>query len=303
MLIRNLKGLLKVPAHIFTHVVIIVISAAIALTLPYTTYYLANKFLYYWDRIGNEKIFLLIIEIVLAFLLILVLNSIGRGWKDRRLARMAKTAGLVLADPEKGPLSRRQNRRLKESQGIARDILVMGSTGYRTFTDEAGDLHKTMQDCRGAKILLLNPFSEGALIRSRSISSPEITPERLREQIRCSIRYLKELKEFQKDIRLKLYSDAPFLKMIISGDYLWLRQYHAGIDVKVMPEFVFRHNQHPGSLYSSFYQSFLKKWKDPGIPEYDFGTDELVYRNAMGKEERREQFTAEDGEALVSRVC
>lgn len=300
MFIKRIKSYLKVPAHILSHVLIIGISAAIALSLPYTATMIAQNFLYYWDRIGNEKIFLLMVEILLAVLLILFFNYVARGWKDRRLANLAKKAGLVLVSPANGLLSRRKSRGLKESQGIARDIMVIGSTGYSTFTDPKGDLHSAIRNCRGAKIMLLNPYSEGALIRSRSILDPDITLARFREQIYRSILFLKDLKAVQKDIRLKLYSEAPFLKLSISGDYLWLKQYDAGLDVRKMPEYVFRHNQDLGSLYGTFYQFFLRKWKDPEIPEYDFQTDELIYRTAPGNEERRERFPGPAADMAVS---
>jgi hypothetical protein len=56
-----------------------------------------------------------------------------------------------------------------------------------------------------------------------------------------------------------------------------------------MPEYVFVHNQDPGSLYTIFYQYFLNHWADPRIPEYDLETDELVYRDIAGNEEKRER--------------
>lgn len=286
----NIKDFIKVPAHILSHVMIIAVSAAIALSLPYTAEFLSLKFRYYWNLIGNEKIFLLLLEIVLAVLLILLLNYIKSVWKDRKLSKMARIAGLVLVSPSRGLFSRWKSRKLKESNGIARDVMVIGSTGFRTLADEKGDLHNVMQNCRGGRIMLLNPYGEGAEIRSKSILDPDITLERFREQILKSISFLKELRAVQKDIRLKLYSEAPFLKIVISGDYLWLKHYHAGLDVKSMPEYVFKHNQEPGNFYLSFYQYFLKKWNDPRVPEYDLERDELIYRDSFGNEERREKF-------------
>jgi hypothetical protein len=237
---------------------------------------------------GDEKLFLLTVEIVLAVLLILFFNYVGWVWRDRRLARMAREAGLVFVS-SKGFLSRRRSRKLKESQGIARDIMVIGSTGGRTFADPKGDLYTVIQNCRMAKIMLLNPFSEGASIRAKSILDPEVNLERFREQIQRSITFLKELKAVQKDVRLKLYHDVPFIKMAISGDYIWANLYHAGFDVRLMPEYVYKHDQKPGSLYALFYQYFLNQWNNPGIPEYDLETDELVYRDGSGSEERRER--------------
>lgn len=58
----------------------------------------------------------------------------------------------------------------------------------------------------------------------------------------------------------------------------------------MMPKYLFKHNQNSGSLYSPFYQYFLARWNHPDIPEYDFATDELIYRDTDGNEVRREKF-------------
>jgi len=71
---------------------------------------------------------------------------------------MARDAGLVLVKPVKGFFSRKKIKKLKEEQGFAKDVLVIGSTGFRTFVDPKGDLHHVIQNCRMAKIMLLNPL-------------------------------------------------------------------------------------------------------------------------------------------------
>ncbi len=289
---RHIKDYIKAPAHILYHVILIAVSAGFALSLPYTADFLAKKFLAYWTLIGNEKVFLVAVELALAVFLILLLNYAGRSWKDRKYARMAREAGLVFVSPARGFFSRRRSRSLKESQGIARDLMLIGSTGFRTFADEQGDLHKVIRNCREARIMLLNPNSEGASIRAKSILDPDITVEHFRVQISRSIGFLKELKAVQRNVRLKLYNEVPLLKLAISGDYLWVKHYHAGLDVEGLPEFVFKHQQRPGSLYMPFYQYFLNLWNNPGIPEYDLETDELIYRDSAGNEERREPFQA-----------
>ena len=76
--------------------------------------------------------------------------------------------------------------------------------------------------------------------------------------------------------------------MVILGDYLWLQHYHTGLDVRWMPEYVFQHNPDHHGLYTLFYQYFTKRWENQEIPEYDFQTDELVYRTRSGNELRRE---------------
>jgi hypothetical protein len=281
---------LKSSTHVFYHIAVIALSAAIALSMPFTVRFIARKFLVYWSLIENEKIFLISVEIAVAVLLILFLNYAGRGLRDKKFSNMARNAGMIYFFSSEGFLAQRRIKKLIEKQGFARDIVIMGSTGCRTFVDPKGDLYNVLQNCREAKIMLLNPYSEGARIRASSIVSPDVTLERFREQIIKSIDFLKGLKAVQKNIKLKLYEDPPFLKLAILGDYLWVKHYHPGIDVQAMSQYVFEHHQNPSSLYVPFYQYFLNLWNDPGIPEYDLESEELIYRDAAGNEERRERF-------------
>lgn len=281
--VKNLSSLLY-------HIGIVILSALIALSLPSVISLAARKLLAYWSLVENEEIFLITVEIAVAVLLIFFLHSAGKSWQDRRLSRMARYAGLVSVTPVTGFLGRRKARKLKEREGIARDVMVIGSTGFSTFVDPRGDLHNVLLNCREAKIMLLDPLREGAVARAKSIPDPDISPEIFREQIVRSIDFLKGLKAAQKNIRLKLYPDMPLLKMAVLGDHICIRYYHTGLNVRNMPEYVFKHDQNPGSLYSPFYQYFLARWNDPDIPEYDLDTDELVYRDRSRNEVRREMF-------------
>lgn len=272
------------------HVGIVILSALIALSLPSVVSLAAQNLLAYWSLVENEETFLVTVEIVVAVLLIVVLHFAGKSWKDRRLSRMARYAGLVSVTPVTGFFARRKAKTLKEREGRARDIMVIGSTGFSTFVDPQGDLHTVLKECREARIMLLDPLREGAVVRAKSIPDPDISPEIFREQIVRSIDFLKGLKAAQKNIRLKLYPDMPLLKMAVLGEHICVRYYHTGLNVNKMPEYVFKHDQNPGSLYSPFYQYFLARWNDPNIPEYDLDTDELVYRDKSGNEARRERF-------------
>lgn len=276
--------------YILYHVVVVVLSAAAALSLPSIVRFIAKHYLIYWSLIEHEKIFLAAIEIAVAIFLILSLNYIKRSWKDWKFSKMAKEAGLFLVARTGGHFARKRIKKLKERQGFARDVMIIGSTGFRTFGDPAGDLHHVIKNCREAKIMLLDPFSEGAFSRAKSIDDPAITPEIFRDQIMKSIDFLKGLRAAQKSIRLKLYQDKPLLKMAILGDYLALKHYHAGLDVRNMPEYIFKHDQNSGGLYLPFYQYFCSRWYDPDIPEYELDTDDLVYRDRTGNETRRENF-------------
>jgi hypothetical protein len=282
--------LLKSISHILYHIVVVVLSATVALSLPFTARFMAGKFLDYWALIENEKIFLVSIEVSAAVLLIVLFNFIVKNIKTRRLSRLAEEAGLYSLGRASGLIGSARIRKLKEKHGVAKNIMLIGSTGFTSFVDPAGDLHQVIQKCREAKIMLLDPFGEGASSRARSIQSPDITLESFREQIARSIDFLKGLKEVRKDIRLKLYQDVPLLKLAILGDYVFMRHYHHGVDVQKLPEYVFRHQRNPGCLYNPFYQYFLDRWHDTALPEYELETDELIYRDKAGNEVRREKF-------------
>ena len=223
---------------------------------------------------------------VFGILLILLFNFISRNWKDRRISRMAKVAGLIFVSPTKGFFARRRIKKLKERQGLARDVMFIGSTGFRTFVDPQGDLHQVIQNCREAKIMLLHPHSDGASTRAKSILDPDITSETYVEQVERSIDFLKRLKAIQKNVKLKLYHDTPLLKLAILGDYTWMQHYHVGLNVRSMPEYVFKHDQNTGSLYIPFYQYFLTRWNNPTMVEYDLDTDELITKDSVGNELR-----------------
>lgn len=281
-------GVVKRCLSIVYHVAVVALSAGIALLLPATVSWIAQHFLAYWSLIENEKIFLVAVEITLAVLLILFINYFGAGWRDRKFSRMARRAGMdYFASPE-SLLAQRRVRRLKERQGFAKDVMVIASTGFRTFVDPKGDLHNVLKRCREAKIMLLDPSSEGAVSRAKSMLDPGVTVESFKEQIQQSIEFLKDLKAAQKNVRLKLYRDPPFLKLEVLGDYVWVRHYHAGMDVRLLPEYLFVHNQNLGSLYMPFYQYFLIRWEAPEIPEYDLDADELIFRDRRGNPARRE---------------
>ena len=138
--------------------------------------------------------------------------------------------------------------------------------------------------------MLLNPSSEGANIRAKSIADPDVTLESVQDQIIKSVDFLKNLKATQKNIRLKLYEETPFLKLAVLGDYVFMKCYHSALNGRDVPENVFKHSAKHSSLFHLFYEYFLSKWRDPNIPEYDFDTDELIYRDISGNEFKREKF-------------
>lgn len=289
---------LQQAAGSFYHLVIIALSAGIALLLPLG----AKQFLTFWSRVEQDRISIIVIEMVLAVVLIGCFSYIRRSRRDRVLAKAAAGAGLVSFFPRQEARAHRHIARLKEENTKGRTIMVIGSSGYSSFVDQVGDLSSVLDTCLGAQILLVNPYSRGVTARIEAIGHPKYTVNAFREEVSQSIALLKRLRAMGKTIKLKLYADPPLVKMLILGDYLWLQHYHADFDVRAMPEYVLRHNRQHYGLYSLYAHYFAQRWQSTEIPQYDLDNDELVYRDTVGGEMRREQFrigSAEEAEIEV----
>jgi hypothetical protein len=285
----TVRTLLRDTAGSLYHIVVVALSAGIALLLPAG----AKQFLSFWSRIEHDTLSLIAVEMTVAILLIVCLNYFHRSLRDRALASVATGAGLVSFFPRRTRGAQRHINQLKEEQGTGRTISVIGSSGHSTFVDQVGGLSSVLDKCLGARIMLVNPYSQEASARIQAISHPEFTLDTFREEVRQSIRLLKRLKAMGKAVKLKLYSDSPLMKLVILGDYLWLQHYHADLDVQTMPEYVLRHNRKDHGLYTLYAHYFVQRWESAEIPEYDLDTDELVYRSKTGNEIRRERFETE----------
>ena len=224
----TVRALLRDTAGSLYHIVVVALSASIALLLPAG----AKQFLSFWSRIEHDKLSLIAVEMTVAILLIVCLNYFHRSIRDRALATVATGAGLVSFFPRRTRGAQRHIKQLKEEQGTGRTISVIGSSGHSTFVDQVGDLSSVLDKCLGARIMLVNPYSQEASARIQAISHPEFTLEAFREEVRQSIQLLKRLKAMGKAVKLKLYSDSPLIKLVILGDYLWLQHYHADLDVQ-----------------------------------------------------------------------
>ena len=282
----TVRAFLRNTAGSLYHIVVVALSAGIALSLPAG----AKQFLSFWSRVEHDLISLIAVEMTVAILLIVCLNYFHRSIQDRALAAVAAGAGLVSFFPRRTRGAQRHIKQLKEEQGTGRTISVIGSSGHSTFVDQVGGLSSVLDKCLGARIMLVNPYSQEASARIQAIGHPEFTLNTFREEVRQSIQLLKRLKAMGKAVKLKLYSDSPLMKLVILGDYLWLQHYHADLDVQTMPEYVLRHNRKDYGLYTLYAHYFVQRWESAEIPEYDLDTDELVYRSKTGNEIRRERF-------------
>lgn len=284
----TVRAFLRNAAGSFYHIIVVALSAGIALLLPAG----AKQFLAFWSHVEHDKLSLIAVEMTVAVLLIAGLNYIHRSIRDRALASVATGAGLVSFFPRRARQAQQSIAELKDEHGPGRTIKVMGSSGCSTFVDHVGDLSSVLDKCLGAQILLVNPYSHEASQRIRALDHPEHTLAAFRQEVRQSIALLKRLKAMGKAVKLKLYADPPLMKMVILGDYLWLQHYHTDLAVETMPEYVLRHNRKDHGLYTLYAHYFEQRWECVEIPEYDLETDELVYHNRAGQELRREQFEA-----------
>lgn len=286
----QVRAAMKSSAHVGYHILVLVLSAGIALSLPA----MARRFLAYWARVEDDKTSLLVLEVAVAILMIVSANAIRLGIRDRALAKMAVGAGLVSFYPSHEPRARRRIKQLKEKQGTGRTIMAIGSSGYGTLTDQVGDLSSVLERCMEARVLLVNPYSQEARARIEAIADPDYTVERFQDEVWRSIELLKRLRAIGKSVRLKLYAEPPLVKLVILGDYLWLQHYHPDLNVRAMPEYVLRYNLKDHGLYTFYYHYFVQRWGNREIPEYDLDTDELVYRGPQGREEQRVPFWPEE---------
>ena len=279
-------SLLHHLASMGSHLVVIVVSAGIAFSLPWV----ARQFLRFWSHVEHENVLLMSVELAVAAVLILFVNFLRRSIKDRRLAKTAADAGLVSCFHTQGKGVRHQIAASKTQQGLGRPLRVIGFTGFSTFADPKSDLYPIVQNCLEGKILLANPFSDAVRRRIDQQPDPAAAWNRVRHEVVASIRLLKSLKAAGKPVKLKLYSDLPLVRLAILGEHVWLQCYHTDLEVGTRPEYVFQHDRQEHGLYALWYQYFLKRWTSPALPEYDFDRDELVYPEDGDGEVRREAF-------------
>ncbi|MBI3561136.1 MAG: hypothetical protein HY080_05400 [Gammaproteobacteria bacterium] len=291
------QGFLGVLGQIFWHIVVVLLAASIAFSLPSMAKYILYG---WWPRVAGDTNLLLVTEIAFASVLMLLFHLIRIIWINRKCVTHAKLAALVHArTTHKNWLSRWRERGLTRRFPAARDAFILTLTGYDTFLDKNSMLHQALDNVYDIRVMLLNPI--GAVMRKRIESMPhDITLASFQSEIEASIAYLKGLRKNGKRIMLKFYNHEPFWKVIVLDDHVWVQHCHAGFEVKQQPEYVFalQHHDPRQGMYVPFYMYFLDRWNEHHHPYYDFDTHELVYRDSTGSE----LFRAPFGVPLASHV-
>src|SRR5947207_3290916 len=99
VLVRASTGTARVVTErlpLVYHVSVVILSAAIASTIPFTLAFVAEQLLGYWSAIRDERTFLVGTEVAVALLLVFLFNHARANWANRRLAGMARGAGWAI---------------------------------------------------------------------------------------------------------------------------------------------------------------------------------------------------------------
>jgi len=277
------QGLLHSLEQILSHGVITMLAVAIAFSLPQAAGYILYQ---WWPVVERNANLLLATEIGMASVMVLLFNFAKIVWSHRQRVAMAKLTALAYARNDRRDWwSRRRERALVKRLSAARDACILSLTGYDTFVDERSVLREALQTAYEIRVMLVNPVGKGLHRRVDSLPS-DITLLSFHKEIEASIAVLAELRKAGKKVTLKFYEHEPFWKVIVLGDHVWVQHCHTGFEVKHQPEYVFalQHRNPREGLYIPFYMHFLEQWNQPIHPEYDFETNELVYRDEAGNE-------------------
>ena len=269
--------------HIVGHAAVTLLAVGIAFSLPMAAKYILY---YWWPRVEADSQLLLITEICFAAVLVLLFNLSRLAREGRRCLRMNRVASLVHVRDGDSWLSRWMGRDLHKKIPGTRDVSVMSVTGYDTFVSERRRLHRFIDDSYELRVMLMNPYGAGAKRRVQSLGDPVAMLETYRRETDATIERLASLAAAGKKVTLKFYEDPPFWNLIVTGEYVWVQYCHDGHELKTQPEYVFalRKDKPAQGLFSPFYVHFLNHWNDPRHPEYNFDTNELIYRNGKNNE-------------------
>ncbi len=286
--------------HAFAHVVITLLAVGIAFSLPVVAKYIL---FYWWPKVEESTQLLMITEIGFATVLVLLFNISKIAWDGRRSMHMNKIASLVYAREGRGWASRRKERDMRKKIASARDVYIMSITGD-TFSSENSELQKTLELAYEIRVMLANPYGKGVASRVQSLDDPEAMLQAYRQETEMSIAYLRKLAVVGKKVKLRFYEEPPFWKLVVTGEYVWVQYCHDGHEVKTQPEYVFglQHGNPQRGFFAPFYKYFLNQWNDPLHSEFNFETNELVYRNGDGNENRRVTFSPQSEEGVPAGI-
>ncbi len=274
-----------VVREIAFHALVSLLALGIAFSLPTVASYVLYE---WWPRVAASSRLLLATELAFAATLLVLFHFARVAWDGVRLMYLTEVAALVHVLDDTPARWRRRPR----PPASAREALFLSVTGFHTFVSQEAPFHELANRAYEVRAMLLNPFSEGARERIRSLADPAEAQELYVEEIGASIAHLAALARAGRRVRLKLYEQAPFWRIVVAGEQAWVRYCHDGYPMKSQPDYVFalRRDKPTQGLFPPFCMYALRQWDDPALAEYDFASDELVWRDAAGTETRREPF-------------
>jgi hypothetical protein len=279
-------GLVAGVRQILAHGAVTLLALVIAFSLPPAARYILYT---WWPRVETDTSLLLATEIGFASALVLLFHLAKLAWIDRQKVAMVKLSALVYARNARNHwLARLRERSLVKDLPVARDACVLTLTGHNTFTDGKSLVREALKSAYEIRVMLVNPVGEG-LRRCVDSLPAHVTVLSFQGEIEASIAYLAGLRKLGKKVTLKFYDEEPFWKVIVLGDLVWVQHCHRGYELKQQPEFVFARQHHDArqGLFTPFFLYFLERWSESRNPEYDFDSNELVYRDAAGNETGR----------------
>jgi len=275
--------------QVLFHAAISVLAIGVAFSLPRVARFVLYE---WWPRVVADSQLLLATELCVAAALVLAFNLARVAWEGLKVVRMNRVASLVHVQEAAGRPGRWPLRAAVPKAQAARDALIVSVTGYEVFAAGDAPFRDAVEHGFETRVMLLNPASEGAQLRIRSLADPEAAREAYWRETTASIGYLASLAAAGRKITLKLYDTPPFWNIVVAGEHAWVKYCHHGRLMKSQPEFVFalRRDRPSVGLFPPFLVCALDQWNDPRHPEFDFATGELVYRDAEGREARRTAF-------------
>jgi len=158
-----------------------------------------------------------------------------------QICSFAKSANLVYckerADSEEFQVGENFIRKkAKESTTLH----ILGATGIETFVKPSSPLYDAVRNAYSVEVILLNPCSPklAKRVNTLQIEYPTLTIEAYKQDIEESISYLHDLKNSGKDVKLFLYDDLPFWKVIRMEKVTLFQHYNSSEHVNRCPVYI-----------------------------------------------------------------
>jgi hypothetical protein len=172
---------------------------------------------------------------------------------------------------------------LSDDQNIK--LKILGANGRDTFGKADAPLHKLVGEFKGRiEILLMHPSCEAFKTRTSSLgANHDEYLGHLRETLDfCAYLHTKR----NKHITVKLYSQPPIWKMLITNKYMWLQYYSPLKHVENTPVYTFYSDERGTSLFIPLAEVFRKRWQDDGsctvdLKKYSNSTDKIAFLKVL----------------------